>query len=138
MNDIFGGYTPSPCRINNAGTGCQNPAPALLIVILFSTQINLSVISFSLHPTSPNKTNTQRLRNSALFKFIIPFQGHMLFSSHPHDQPLYLQHQFHRHRPCLSRKPFQNSLPSLADHCSFFKCTFIILSGSCNHINISE
>ena len=31
---------PSPCRINNAGTGYQNPAPALLIVILFSTQIN--------------------------------------------------------------------------------------------------
>ena len=103
-----------------------------------SSVVDLPVISFSLHPTSPNKTNTQRLRNSALFKFIIPFQGHMLFSSHPHNQPLYLQHQFHRHRPCLSRKPFQNSLPSLADHCSFFKCTFIILSGSCNHINISE
>ena len=31
---------PSPCGINNAGTGYQNPAPALLIVILFSTQIN--------------------------------------------------------------------------------------------------
>lgn len=30
----------SPCGINNAGTGYQNPAPALLIVILFSTQIN--------------------------------------------------------------------------------------------------
>ena len=27
-------------RVNNAGTGYQNPAPALLIVILFSTQIN--------------------------------------------------------------------------------------------------
>lgn len=26
--------------IGNAGTGYQNPAPALLIVILFSTQIN--------------------------------------------------------------------------------------------------
>ena len=25
---------PSPCRINNAGTGYQNPAPALLIVII--------------------------------------------------------------------------------------------------------
>ena len=129
---------PSPCETNNAGTGYQNPAPALLIVILFSTQINLSVISFSLHPTSPDKTNIHRLNNSTLFKLIISFQVHMLFSSHQHGLQLYLQHQFHRHRPCLSRKPFQNSLPSLADHCSFFKCTFIILSGSCNHINISE
>ena len=33
-NSIFGGYTPSPCEINNAGTGYQNPAPALLIVII--------------------------------------------------------------------------------------------------------
>ena len=35
----------------------------------------------------------------------------MLFSSHPHDQPLYLQHQFHRHRPCLSRSvSFENDI----------------------------
>ena len=99
---------------------------------------DLTVISVSLHPTSPDKTNIHRLNNSTLFKLIISFQVHMLFSSHQHGLQLYLQHQFHRHRPCLSRKPFQNSLPSLADHCSFFKCTFIILSGSCNHINISE
>ena len=33
-NSIFGGYTPSPCRMNNAGTGYQNPAPALFIVII--------------------------------------------------------------------------------------------------------
>jgi len=64
-----------------------------------------------------------------IFKLIIPFQVHMLSSSHPHGLQLYLQHQFHRHLRCLLRKPFQNNL---------FKCTFIILSGSCNHINISE
>ena len=27
-------HPPSPCEINNAGTGYQNPAPALLIVII--------------------------------------------------------------------------------------------------------
>ena len=35
-------------------------------------------------------------------------------SLYPHNPQLYLPHQFHRHRPCLLRKHFQNNLPSLA------------------------
>jgi len=35
---------PSPCEINNAGTGYQNPAPALLIVIFFTQMNSLSAL----------------------------------------------------------------------------------------------
>ena len=83
--------------------GCA--AVPWILALIWAHNSDLTVISVSLHPTSPDKTNIHRLNNSTLFKLIISFQVHMLFSSHQHGLQLYLQHQFHRHRPSLLRKP---------------------------------
>ena len=108
-------------------------------------QFHISVIEHRgrygyLHPDRQNLKNTlvaskqelkemqtqfaQHRSDLMIFKLIIPFQVHMLSSSHPHGLQLYLQHQFHRHLRCLLRKPFQNNLPSLADHCRLFQMYF--------------
>jgi len=37
--------SPSPCGINNAGTGYQNPAPALLIVLAYFSNDRMAALS---------------------------------------------------------------------------------------------
>ena len=53
-------------------------------------------------------------------------------SLYPHDPQLYLLHQFHRHRPCLLRKPFQRKKFHIMPHFFCSLCTLI-----CKYIRIA-
>ena len=53
-------------------------------------------------------------------------------SLYPYDPQLYLLHQFHRHRPCLLRKPFQRKKFHIMPRFFYSLCTLI-----CKYIRIA-